>query len=172
MRDSIVLSAGTALGASATILSAPIISRLYSPATFGTFAVFVALLALVTPMGSLRYESAIPIEKDDLSAANLLMVSIAIALLFPVIVAVIAIWHPGIVSYFGKGPGLKRFSILLPIAFWCTAVYQVLSSWAVRSRAFQQIARTRVSQSVRSVGVQLSVGFLNGSAWGLLLETW
>lgn len=167
LSDSIVLSAGTVLGAAATILSAPIISRLYEPSTFGMFAVYMSLLAIVTPVASLRYEMAIPIEKDDIKAANILVVSISIALLTSLIAVGIAIWHPSLASQFAKDPGAKRYLVLLPIAFCCTAVYQVLASWAVRSRAFPQIARTRVSQSMGCAGVQLSVGILTGSTWGL-----
>ena len=167
LSDSLILSAGTALGASATILASPIITRLYDPSVFGMFAVYGSLLGLATPVASLRYETAIPIEKDDAHAANLLVVSVAIALLMSVVAGGVVFLYPEILSYFGKGPGLKRYLILLPIAYLCTGVYQALSGWAVRNRAFTQISRTRISQSVGCAGVQLSVGALNGSPWGL-----
>lgn len=167
LSDSVIMSAGTILGSGATILIAPLLSRLYEPSTFGMLAVYVSLLALAAPVSSLRYEMALPIERDDDAAANLLVVSITLAILTSAVCGGIAIWYPGLISRFAKDPGLNRYLLLLPVAFLFTAVYQVLSSWAVRTRAFQQIARTRVSQSVGCAGIQLSTGALSGSAWGL-----
>lgn len=167
LSDSVIMSAGTILGSGATILIAPLLSRLYEPTAFGMLAVYVSLLALAAPVSSLRYEAALPIEKDDATAANLLVVCIALAFLTSGIAGGISIWYPQLISRWAKDPGLNRYLVLLPVAFWFSAVYQILSSWAIKSRAFQQIARTRISQSVGSAGIQLATGAMSGSVWGL-----
>jgi len=167
LAGSIVLSAGTILGGGTVVLLSPIITRLYGPATFGMLAVYVSLLTLAAPFASMRYEMAIPIEKNDAAAANLLLISLALAVLTTAVAAVAVTWHLDLILRIVKEPSLGRYLPFLPIAFCFAAVYQVLSSWAVRNQAFLQIARTRASQSLGSVGTKLAVGLVNGSPWGL-----
>jgi len=164
---SIVLSTGTILGGAAITLSAPIITRLYGPSNYGMLAVYASLLALATPLASLSYEMAIPIEKEDGTAANLAAVSLAIAFLIAGAVAFFSIGPVDLIPKLTKTPGLRPYLLFLPIAFAFTAVYQVLNSWALRTHAFARIARTRATQSIGSATVQLSVGAVTGSPWGL-----
>jgi O-antigen/teichoic acid export membrane protein len=58
---------------------------------------------------------------------------------------------------------------LLPVSLLGNLLYQTLYLWAIRERGFGVMARTRVTQSLARVGVQLSFGVAGVSPLGLLL---
>src|SRR4051812_24674759 len=68
------IAAGTAGGQLLVLASAPILSRQYQPAAFGALAVFLATALILTSIGSLRYEIAIPLPREDRVAADLVVI--------------------------------------------------------------------------------------------------
>ncbi|MDZ7775662.1 MAG: hypothetical protein U5L09_08740 [Bacteroidales bacterium] len=46
------------------ILSAPVITRLYSPEDYGVFSVFASAVAVIGALSTLRYAVAIPIAPE------------------------------------------------------------------------------------------------------------
>lgn len=165
----LLLSVGTVAAGAVTILSAPIISRLYSPAAFGTLAVYAAALSLLTTAGSFRYELAIPIAETDDVAANLIAVSVGLVLLnVLVLMGLVALVAGNLLSLL-HFPGLAPYLWLVPVGFLFTSLYQITCYWAIRKQAYRRIARTRISQSVGCALAQVSIGALAGSAWGLFI---
>jgi O-antigen/teichoic acid export membrane protein len=58
-RNVAVVSAGSAVGQGLLIVSAPVLTRLYTPADFGVLAVYVSILSILAVAATLRYEMAI-----------------------------------------------------------------------------------------------------------------
>src|SRR5262245_11569086 len=66
---------GTALGQGASVLLAPVLTRLYSPEQFGYLSVYTATLTILVVVAALGFELAIPIAGSDEELANLLAAS-------------------------------------------------------------------------------------------------
>jgi O-antigen/teichoic acid export membrane protein len=66
-------------------------------------------------------------------------------------------------------PGLRPYLWMLPVGLAGGGVYQALTFAAVRKEGFATIARTRITQSLATVGTQLGLGFANGRLFGMLL---
>ena len=70
--------------------------------------------------------------------------------------------------------GVFHAAALLPYAWLLLAgqfggsVYIALTSFAIRHKQFGNIARTRVTQSVASIGTQITLGLVSGSPAGLV----
>jgi O-antigen/teichoic acid export membrane protein len=58
-RNVAVVTAASALGQGLLIVSAPLLTRLYTPADFGVLAVYGSIVSLVAVVAALRYELAI-----------------------------------------------------------------------------------------------------------------
>ncbi len=65
LRDVVKLLTGTTAAQIITILTAPLISRLFDPRAFGTLAIFVSLISIVGVIVCLRYEQAILLPERD-----------------------------------------------------------------------------------------------------------
>jgi len=150
-------------------VSAPLLTRLYTPADFGVLAVYGSLVSLVAVVAAMRYELAITLPEDDESAANLLLLSLGIVL-FVSLLAGLGVWL--LADQLVRSVNttiLKPYLWLVPLGVLGTGIYEALTFWAVRKKAFTTIARTRFSQSLGQVLTQAILGLLTLGPLGLLL---
>ena len=87
LRHAVAIGSGVALAQAITLLTSPVVSRLYSPAVFGTAATSGSLAAVAAIIASLWFEMAIPIAKDDEEAISLTAASLVCATLFSLFLA-------------------------------------------------------------------------------------
>lgn len=138
------------------ILFSPILTRLYTPADFGVLAVFTSLLGILGVVASLRYELAIPLPQTDQEAANVTLLSLVLVLGMALLTAAIAIPYREPIADALNTPLLAEYIWLLPLGVLLVGVYQVFNQWAIRTKAFAVIARTRLTQAASMVCVQIA----------------
>ena len=66
----LLLFSGTAAGQAIQVACIPLLTRLYSPEDFGTFALFVSIVSLLATISALRYEVAILLPRLESHAAG------------------------------------------------------------------------------------------------------
>lgn len=163
-RNVSVLVSGTVMAQAVTVLAAPLLTRLYSPHAFGLLGIFIALLMLLTVVMSLRYEQAIPLPEDDREAAALLLLSLGLSLLMAVLVAVPLLWFGDDLARLLNAPELAAYFYLVPLGGLLAGGYNILQSWAVRTREFGALAATRLSQSLTCAAIQAGASMLGPAA--------
>ena len=164
------LIAGAGAGQLIGIVTAPIITRIYSPTEYGIYSVAVSIL-VVSVIACLRYDFAILLPSDDLTAANVLGLSLAIDVVTSVLLAVVLIaFGPALLTQLGAGE-MGPFVGLIVVAHAGSGLASSLINWAVRTKDFARIAANRVAQSVALFAAQLGFGLLRFGAAGLLLAT-
>jgi O-antigen/teichoic acid export membrane protein len=167
-RNVLLLVGGAATGQLLVIVTLPLMTRLYTPAAFGIAAVFTAIIVPLNSVASFRYELAIPIPEDDNKAVDLLSASIGIVAINTVLLSLtIAILGGRLVDMAGV-PEVRPFLWVLPLAFIGGGLYNALTYYAIRHKAFREIARTRISQGSSQVIVQATLGFVGWGAGGLV----
>lgn len=168
-RATTVLVGGTGVGQLLLILSSPVLTRIYTPEDFGVLAMYSALLAAFGVLASLRYERAIPLPAEDKDAWSLLVLSVAIVPIIAILSGLMVLLSFGeyLTAAF-NAPLASRYLWLLPIGVVLQGLYQPLNYWAIRMKAFGKIANTRLTQSVSSILVQVSLGLFGGPL-GLIL---
>jgi len=169
LRNVGVLVGGTAFAQVLTVLTLPILTRLYSPDDFAVLAVYTSILGIFAGIACLRLEIAIPIPEHDEDAANLL----CLALISPFIVScflvlIILVCEDQLIAMIGQ-PALRSYIWLVPLGVWLSGAYSALQYWSTRQKRFSLIARTRLNQAVSSTGVQLYCGWTGLGPVGLLL---
>ena len=163
------LAGGTALGRGLIVLTSPLLTRLYSAEDFGLLTVYIAIFTLVSGISSLQYHMAIPLPQSDETAADLLVLSLFLVIVMTLGMAGIVLFLQDSIVQWVNTPGLKPYLWLLPLSFLGVGIYQTVSSWAVRRRAFTQIAQTKVTQDFATVLSQLILGVLHLQPLGLLV---
>nr|QLL91152.1 O-antigen flippase Wzx [Plesiomonas shigelloides] len=170
---SVSVLVGSTVGAQALmILASPLLTRLYTPESFGLLAVYSGLLALFTVVASLRYELAIPLPESNTEAANVVVLSLLVVLLMTAISAVMIVLAGEQIAHALDVPKLVNYFWLLPVGVLLSGLYNVFNNWAIRTKHFGDIARTRISQTLATVAVQLlgyklgNIALLFGQASG------
>lgn len=156
-----VLVSGNAGAQALMVLAAPLLTRLYTPEDFGLLAVYAGLLALFSVVASLRYELAIPLPESQYEAANVVILSLLIVLVMTAISGLMVLIAGGQIALALDTPKLAKYFWLLPVGVFLSGVYKVFNYWAVRERAFSDIAITRISQTLVSLAIQI-LGFKIG----------
>ncbi|MDQ2914197.1 MAG: oligosaccharide flippase family protein, partial [Chloroflexota bacterium] len=151
------------------VLAAPVVTRLYTPAEFGIFAVFISMLSIAVVPASLRYEAAIPLPNDDDTARRLVLLCFGLLAVTGSVTAIGVIVFGGALVDLMNAHVPERYLLLLPVSLVGVGAIQILGSWAVRLKSFGDIARARVTQSAAQVGTQLGLGMLHAGPIGLLL---
>lgn len=158
-----LLVSGTAAAQLVAVLILPILTRLFTPEHFGILASYVAFIGIVNNISGLRYEMAIPLAKSEEEAFQLLILSVLMVLVFATITAVFVTFIPTFVLPLGC------VKWLIPLGVMSVGVYQALSYWSLRKKAYSDLAKTKFSQGIGRALVQIGAGFLSGGAPGLVV---
>jgi O-antigen/teichoic acid export membrane protein len=167
-RSVAVLTGGTAFAQGLGILALPLLTRLYTPEDFGVLGIFAALLGTISVASALRYDIAIPLPKDDLEAAHLLLVALISVCAMGLLTKMILIFLAAFADPLGA-PAIGKHLWLLPIGVLLTGAYSIFQYWAIRKKAYTRMARTRLGQAIGGVGSQLVLGWSGAGAVGLIV---
>ena len=168
-RNAMMLSAATAIGQGLIVVTSPLITRLYDPASFGELAIFVSIVSTVSSLGALNYDVAIPLPDDDQSAADLMMLALTIVMGVALTLG-LAIWIWGdLLGSLIRMPTMSDYAWLFALSLAGAAGYRTVSYWAIRKEEFGRIARTKISQSISQVGLQIGFGLAGAGTVGLLV---
>jgi O-antigen/teichoic acid export membrane protein len=166
-----LMVSATAAAQAINILLAPVLTRMYSPADFGLYGVFLSLVTILNVVGTLRYELAIPLADDEPAAMNLLVVGLVanvciiglLAVCVPVLVGPLAGWT--------GAAALADYAWLLPVTLFATGVYYLFTYWAIRHRRYPIVARRNIFYSLGQAVTTTGLGVLGVRPAGLLLGT-
>ncbi len=150
------------------IVAMPLLTRLYSPHHFDLLAIFTAVIAFASVAASLRFNVAVPLPADDATAADLLVLAMLSAACFSTIFGVAVFFYGDWISGVIGQPGLRPYLWLMPLGLLLAAVYDSMQYWATRQKRFGLVTKTRVTRAVGGVGVQLGIGVVTPSAFGLI----
>jgi O-antigen/teichoic acid export membrane protein len=167
-RPAFTLFASNIVAQVITLGLAPVLTRLYAPADFGVLGALTAVVVIVVPLLSLRYELALPRARDDReSLATMYVCAASIAIMTTVFT--IAAW--ALLESFPI-PALdpvREYIYVMPLVAAAAAVFEVLGLEASRRGAVGSLARSKLTQAIAGGGAQLGFGFMKLGALGLLL---
>lgn len=149
--------------------SIPILTRLYGPEDFGVMAVFTALVSILAPLLTLRYVLALPLPRHDGLAMNLMALSAGLLVVMGTSLGI------GLALFADPLLRLLSMEVLAPwwwlivIALIGSGLYELLSLWATRRRAYKAIARTQITQSAAGAVVKIGFGVFGAGPVGLLV---
>ncbi len=168
-RGMATLALGSGVARIIGIVAIPVLTRIYSPEDYGALSVFSTLVAILAPLLTLRYVLALPLPHHDGLAMNLMVLSVGLMLVLTMVMSMM-LWA------FGESL-LRIVSMEVLVPYWWLialglvggGVYEVLTMWATRRRAYKPIARTQVFQSAAGSIVKIILGLLAFKPIGLLV---
>lgn len=154
---------GTGISQLIPILFSPFLTRIYNPASFGSFAVFVAISVIIAMVASGLFEYVIVLPKEDSDAQNVVWMIFFLSLF----VSIFALAALLVINYFYL---LEGFYYLLPLGIIFTVALNVISNWYNRYKKYKQLNFFRIFQAVLIVGGSfLFSRYADGLIYGYLL---
>jgi len=169
--DVLKLVSGTAFAQSLTILASPLLTRLYEPEAFGSLALFISIIGIISVISCLRYELSIVLPKSDQEAANLLGLSCCFVMLITSITIPIVWITQEFILNDVEVSVLNPYLWLIPPAVFFGGIFQALNYWNTRTKHFSRLSFVRVFQSLVVIGLQLGVGTIGYASGGSLISS-
>lgn len=169
----LVLASGSVGAQVIVMLVSVFTSRMFTPETFGKFAIYGSITAIATTIASLRLDMTIVLAEDDDSARRIAWMAtatnVAVAVLFTIFAFV---FRDQIAAHYHDDQELASWLLCGGITIFLVAQVTILQYWFNRKTDYRTIAGNRVRQMVGSAGGQLVFGaFGIRSLAGLVLGT-
>lgn len=168
-KNVLMITSGAVFAQALSTLLSVVITRLYSPEQYGVLTVYVACLGMISLLGALSYESAIPIADDDEKAFNVLILCLLVLFIISAVLLFAVVIAGDIFLGLFKAEEIVRYKYFIPIGFFLTGLYTVMSQWAFRKKNFKSITITKYSQSITGSATKIGLGFANVGAVGLII---
>jgi len=165
------LLTATILGQILGILVMPLLSRLYTPADFGLFQLFISLVALIATISCLSYSSAINLPQKHEDAANIVTLCFFLIIITSIITTIFFVVFSENVDRILNTPGLSYYFLLLPFAIIFNSSAYVLGFWLSRREEFGIMATGNLISSISGKAVSVGSGILSPSPFGLIFGT-
>jgi O-antigen/teichoic acid export membrane protein len=167
------LAAG-ALGAQViTIAASPVLSRLYRPADFGAFALFVAVISSLSPAACGGYELAVVVAKDKQKGKTLLPLAIWAAAGTSLFLLAVLLFQFKHVQLLLHANSLGLWLFLTPVALFLTGSVAALRSYGNSEKDYKSLGRQSIYQAFAGAVFGVSLGWyglkVSGLIAGLLL---
>lgn len=164
-----MVAGGNATAKLIGIITAPIITRLYTPEDYGVYSVFASVIAILGSVATLRYSVAIPLPREEKESDNILKLSFIISFLISLIISLAILITGNFLAEKLSLSAIKPYLWFIPFAFFGKGLYNGLTNWAVRHKKFRLITRTKITQGTSSAGIKIGLGFLGIKPLGLII---
>lgn len=169
VKNTAKLTGGTAIAQIMMILASPILSRIYSPEDFGTFALYNSIVAVLLIVCTGRYDMGIVIAKYRKQALGLFYLSFIILLLCTLSSGLLIIFLQDVIAAQLKHPQLREVLLYIPITVFFLGAFQILTYWSNREKEFNAIALSKVIQNSVNICIAITLGFIFKYRFGLIL---
>jgi len=164
VRQGLALLSGNTLAQVVPAIAAPLLTRLYHPVDFGTFAFVLAVFGVLAPIACLRYEFAIMLPKDDERATQVTSLCLAMALA----IAGLSFAIPAAAWLFMPSSRVGTFCPLLlamlPAGIVMLGIQLIAQNWALRVQNYRILSLAIIVQALVTVGSQTLLGAAFGSS--------
>jgi O-antigen/teichoic acid export membrane protein len=163
-----MLMSGSGLVAKAvTVLGGLGMIWLYSPASFGIFATYLATIFLVNAVSSGQYEVAIVLERRGERVAILARAALGLCIVSTMIFIVLALWIGDDLGYLlARDP---RLILAAGIGIVLNKLLRIGELISIRNERYRLIAFVQVIHALVLIGIQATLGLVwNMGALGLI----
>lgn len=157
-KNLLVLLSGMAIAQLIPILASPVLTRFFSPESFGIFATFTAISAFALVPVTGKYELAIILPKRDEEAINILVLTVLLSFIISGgYVLIILGLGDFIINQFNV-PQLSGILIMIPMLVFFQSCYRTYNEWCIRKNQFKELSRNKVINSTGVTGFSLLFG--------------
>ena len=168
-KDTSIVFTGKIFIALLALLTTPILTRLYDPEAYGTFALFNSAVQNLVIFGTLALPAALITAKKE-NLINYLKLTLVVITIFSIVLVIVLYLFS--FSYDDKWSSLSVFYdywYLIPIGFLLTSGALTLSSLQLRLKEFALTTKINVTEAIAAKTANLINGVLKMGGLGLIL---
>lgn len=169
VRKSFVLISGSAVAQIIPIITAPLITRLYSPQSYGLLGLYIMVSSIAGLLATLQMQFAIVKEKDDSKALDALKLCLIISIVIGGSTAIpVLLFRHSISEYFNSGQ-LSSWLLFLPLSVIMSGWTNSIMAWANRKAYYKVMSFNRIVTALIIPLFSISLAFMFEGAIGLFV---
>ncbi|MBO5168736.1 MAG: oligosaccharide flippase family protein [Phascolarctobacterium sp.] len=160
-----ILVTGSLLAQLITVLTAPIMTRLFSVESIGVYTYITTVAFLWLPVVNGRYELAIVTENDKSKVFALVKLCMYICLFL------VSIFTVGLGAYafiFDKFLGYREYFIFVPFLLLISGYINIVTSYNNRFAKYKLMSKVAIVRAGAMCVLVIAFGLLEYDVWGLL----
>ncbi|MBN2175414.1 MAG: oligosaccharide flippase family protein [Bacteroidales bacterium] len=165
----VTLASGSSIAQLIPFAAEPILSRLFTPAEFGIFEIYAAVVLMLGAIASARYEMAIVLPKLENKATNLLGLSVVIVVIFALFCTAFILVSENRLTVWINNPEFSRYLYYIPIGIFLVGINRSFLFWALRQKYMKMMSLSRILESSGKAGSSIVFGIIRFSSFGLIL---
>ncbi|MGC6413895.1 MAG: lipopolysaccharide biosynthesis protein [Bacteroidia bacterium] len=169
IRNVATLVTGTTAAQAVSILTAPILYRIYDREAYGTLGQYLAIVGVVGVFSTMQYLQVILLEKDDDNAKKMMWLNRFINIGLTVILTIVVLLFNMHIANLLNNPKVAVWLYLLPLSIFFSGQNAIFRVWANRKKKYKLMTFNAILTSISVPIVSISVGLINGSVLGLFL---
>lgn len=163
-----ILMTGTFVSAIIPLITAPVMTRIYTTSDYGILGLFMSISSLLGVLAYGHYAQAVIIAKQDDEAKQAVWFCIMLCLLFSIATLVVIL---ALQFFFNtiQNSIVGKWYYFVPLSLFLNGITSTLLLWANRNQQYKQLSVNRVVQAILTVIVQISCGLILRNETGLML---
>ncbi len=162
------LMTGTVIAAIIPILSAPIMSRIFTSSDYGVLGLYMSISGLIGVLAYSHYANAIMLPKENIEARQILWFSVFISTAISLLTLLIFISLYLFTNLFSSS-SIGFWYFFIPLSILLNGFNATLLIWANRTQKYRNLSFNRIIQALLTVAVQITLGILIKNETGLLV---
>lgn len=167
--DVLTLAGGTTFAQILTILSVPILTRLYGPEDFGVWALYISITSIISVIACMRYEYSIMLPESDEDAVNLLGLCLLVVLFVSGLTLPVIWYFREFIVDMLNSPEIENYLWLVAPFVFVNGLFLALNNWNSRTKLFKRLSLAKVTSSISTVATQIGMGFAGKTSSGGLI---
>lgn len=141
-----VLVSGTLISQIIPILFYPLFTRLFTPADFGLFALFLAIITWIDVISTGRYELAIILPEKDEDSIYTFGGGFIFLILICLLMCIIIFLFSENIGRILNTTAIKKCLWLTPPAVFVMGLAKLFNNWLIRKKSFKEFALNKIYQ--------------------------
>lgn len=169
VRNVATLATGTSIAQAVSMLTAPVLYRIYSKVDYGTLGLYMAIVGVVGVFSTMQYLQPILLEKDDDDAKKVMWLNRLINTVMTLIVFVLVLLFGDYLGEILGNKDIMPWLYLAPISIFFTGQSQIFGIWANRKKKYKILSINGILTALLVPTVSISIGLYNNGPLGLFL---
>lgn len=182
MSNTLQLILGNVGAQAINFITIPMITRLYSPDSYGLLTIFISISMVIVSMSNLRLNVAILLpeeEEDAITVLAICLLILAIACILTLIVG-LSVFYVDF-SILQPYRNFKNYVIFMSFYVFLQGAFLIFNPWHMRKNQFKILSISTIFQIGSDKGISIGLGYIfgdnplwliGGATFGSLISTW
>jgi O-antigen/teichoic acid export membrane protein len=172
LKNFLTLVSGNILAQIVTVAAIPIVTRIYSPAEFGLFALFMAINSSISVICCLTYERAILLPESEEDTFNVILLSFLVLTGISTILFVIVLIFNSELALLFKNRDIGFWLYFIPLAVFLFGLIRISTLCRLKYKYFKIMSASKIIRALSSATVKigLCISLTAYGGWLILAE--